>query len=204
MLLRLLLIVLLLGPVTVTVAAETPRIAVLGDSLSAAYGLERERDGWVALLQDRLADEGHPHKVINAATSGDTTRQGLNRLADVLEAHDPEVLVVQLGGNDGLRALPPAETRRNLSAIIEMGQSAGAEVLLVGIRLPPNYGPAYNERFEALFHELADDYGIPLVPFLLEGIATDGGLMQDDRIHPNTDAQPKMLELVWPELAPLL
>ncbi|WP_421620786.1 arylesterase [Alkalilimnicola ehrlichii] len=204
MLLRLLLIVLLLGTATATTAGEAPRIAVLGDSLSAAYGLERERDGWVALLQDRLSDGDYPHKVINAATSGDTTRQGLNRLARLLDEHDPEVLVVQLGGNDGLRALPPAETRRNLSAIIEMGQSAGAEVLLVGIRLPPNYGPVYNERFEALFHDLADEYTIPLVPFLLEGIATDRNLMQDDRIHPNTGAQPKMLELVWPELEPLL
>ncbi|ABI57749.1 arylesterase [Alkalilimnicola ehrlichii MLHE-1] len=204
MLLRLLLIVLLLGTATASPAEEAPRIAVLGDSLSAAYGLEREREGWVTLLQDRLTAEGHPHQVINAATSGDTTRQALNRLAPLLEAHSPEVLVVQLGGNDGLRALPPAETRRNLSAIIEMGQSAGAEVLLVGIRLPPNYGPAYNQRFEALFHELAEDYDVPLVPFLLEGIATDDALMQDDRIHPNAKAQPKMLELVWPELVPLL
>lgn len=184
-------------------APAAPKLLVLGDSLSAAYGIDREQ-GWVALLAQRLERQGYPHRVVNASISGETTRGALTRLPRLLEQHRPELVVVALGGNDGLRGLAPTETRANLAAIIEHSQEAGARALLLGIRLPPNYGSAYTALFERIFRDLAKEHEVPLVPFLLEGIATRTELMQDDGIHPTAQAQPLMLNLVWPELEALL
>ncbi len=180
-----------------------PTILVLGDSLSAAYGIDT-REGWVSLLGNRLEDQGYPHRVANASISGETTRGGLTRLPELLERHEPALVVLELGGNDGLRGIAPAASKQHLAQMIELSQQSGAKVLLLGVQLPPNYGPAFTERFAAIFNELAESHDIALVPFMLEGIATDPQLMQADGIHPVAEAQPKILELVWPELEPLL
>jgi acyl-CoA thioesterase-1 len=184
-------------------ARERPVLLVVGDSLSAAYGIESAR-GWVALLEARLQARGYPHQVVNASISGDTTRGGRSRLPAALERHAPALVVLALGGNDGLRGLPLAETERNLAAMIEASRARGARLLLVGIRLPPNYGPAYSEAFRAIYPRLAERYGLPLVPFLLEGVGGDAQLMQADGLHPRAEAQTRILENVWRELAPLL
>ena len=178
-------------------------VMVLGDSLSAGYGIEIEQ-GWVRLLQGRLDTRGFAHRVVNASISGDTTRGGLARLDRALQEARPSIVIIELGGNDGLRGLALAETRSNLSAIIDAVVSHGAHVLLVGIRLPPNYGPAYTKRFESIFVELAEQFSIPLVPFLLEGVALDQSLMQGDGLHPKAEAQPTLLENVWPYLEALI
>jgi len=172
---------------------------VLGDSLSAAYGLPEEA-GWVALLAGRLPGD----RVVNASVSGETTAGGLARLPALLEQWRPDWVLLELGGNDGLRGLPPAHTRNNLARMIELSRAAGAQVLLIGIRLPPNYGQAYVQAFERIYPELAESHDVPLVPFLLEGVATRPGLMQPDGIHPRAEAQPLMLENVWRTLAPRL
>ncbi len=184
-------------------AASPPVLVVVGDSLSAAYGMETAR-GWVALLQARTAAGGWPHRVVNASISGDTSRGGRSRLPAVLERHRPAVVVIELGGNDGLRGIPPEETERNLEAMVEAARGAGARVLLVGIRLPPNYGPAFAERFGAAFANVAVRQGVPLVPFLLEGVGGNPDLMLEDGIHPRAEAQPRLLANVWPYLEPLL
>jgi acyl-CoA thioesterase I len=184
-------------------APAAPTILVLGDSLSAAYGIRVEQ-GWVALLHDRLRAQGYGHRVVNASSSGETTGGALARLPRALEAHRPAIVIVELGGNDGLRGLPVADIRANLESIIGLSQRAGARILLVGIRIPPNYGPAYTRGFESVFEDVARRHGLPLVPFFLEGVALDDGLMLDDGIHPNAAAQPILLELVWRPLQPLL
>lgn len=178
-------------------------ILVVGDSLSASYGIDVE-SGWVARLQQRLEERKLDYKVVNASISGDTTANGRVRLPRALAQHKPAVVVLELGGNDGLRGLPLEEMKRNLAAMIEASKAGGAEVVLVGIRLPPNYGPRYNERFQAIYEELAAQYRAPLVPFLLEGVYEQDGLMQPDGIHPTAAAQPRMLENVWPKLEPVL
>ena len=178
-------------------------ILVVGDSLSAAYGIRLEQ-GWVALLQGRLRSEGYGHRVVNASSSGETTGGALARLPRALERHRPAVVILELGGNDGLRGLPVADVRRNFEALIGLSREAGAQVLLVGMRIPPNYGPAYAGAFEKLYGELARAQRLPLVPFFLDGIALDDSLMQADGIHPNAAAQPKLLGMVWPKLQPLL
>lgn len=178
-------------------------VLVLGDSLSAAYGIDRDQ-GWVALLRERLAANGFDAKVVNASTSGNTTRAGLARLDQSLDEHDPDVVIIALGGNDGLRGVPLAATRRNLSRMVEQSQQAGARVLLVGVRLPTNYGSAFIERFQAMFRQVAEEYDIPLVPKFLAGVAENPELMQDDGIHPGVEAQPMMLDNLWPKLQPLL
>lgn len=198
--LRSLVLILLLWPLS---ALAAPTVLVLGDSLSAAYGFASDR-GWVQLLQDELERQGYPHEVVNASISGETTSGAASRLPQLLERHEPEVVVIGLGGNDGLRGVAPATTEATLSGLIGESRSAGAEVLLLGIQLPPNYGPTFTERFAAIFTRLSEQEEVPLVPFLLEGIATDPQLMQADGIHPTAAAQPLMLELVWPELEPLL
>jgi acyl-CoA thioesterase-1 len=180
-----------------------PTILVLGDSLSAAYGI-RVDQGWVALLQARLRAKGYGHRVVNASSSGETTGGALARLPRALQAHRPQVVIVELGGNDGLRALPIADIRRNLESIIDLSQRAGARILLVGMKIPPNYGPAYTRQFERLFAELAREHRLPSVPFLLEDVAFEDGLMQEDGIHPTAAAQPVLLDEVWPHLKPLL
>jgi acyl-CoA thioesterase I len=163
-------------------AAPAPSILVVGDSLSAGYGIEI-RNGWVTLLQQRLVKKGYPHAV--------------NR-------HRPQIVILELGGNDGLRGLSLRETRANLDAMIKAAQSAGAQVLLVGIHLPPNYGPEFTRQFHAIYSELARAHDTALVPFLLEGVALAPGLMQPDGIHPRASAQPRLLDNVWPHLEPLL
>ena len=178
-------------------------ILVLGDSLSSAYGLD-VKAGWVQLLQNRLDKQNAAYRVVNASISGDTTNGGAARLPSALEKHAPDVVVIELGGNDGLRGLPLTVTRANLERIIVDSQTAGARVLLLGMRLPPNYGPAYNDAFHAIYEQLANQYQVGRVPFLLDGVGGVDEMMQDDSIHPRAEAQPTMLDNVWPHLQPLL
>ncbi|HXZ93750.1 MAG TPA: arylesterase [Burkholderiales bacterium] len=184
-------------------AAAGKTILVYGDSLSAAYGIALDQ-GWVALLGKRLAAEGDDYSVVNASISGEITSGGLTRLPEALERYRPAILILELGANDGLRGLPLAQMKANLDAMIREAQRAGARVLLVGIRMPPNYGPEYTERFAATFADLARARRVALVPFLLEGFAAREELFQGDRMHPSAEAQPLMLENVWRPLAPLL
>lgn len=176
---------------------------VLGDSLSAAYGIEPER-GWVSLLAARLDEREYGYRVVNASLSGDTTRGGRARLPRALEVHRPAIVVLELGGNDGLRGTPIDEMRANLAAMIEASRSSCADVLLAGMRIPPNYGRAYTEKFHRIYHSLAEQHEVTLLPFLLDGIALERDLMQEDGIHPNADAQPLILDRVWERLEPLL
>ncbi|MFO7276916.1 MAG: arylesterase [Pseudomonadota bacterium] len=189
------------GPVA---AATSERvILVLGDSLSAAYGIRPEQ-GWVALLEKRLQSEGYGYRVVNASVSGETSTGGVQRLPRALELHKPEIVILELGANDGLRGLPLATTRANLEKSVELARAAGAKVLLVGLEMPPNYGPKYTAQFREMFRELAKSHSLPLVPFLLENVALDPELMQSDGLHPNAKAQPILLDNVWPLLKPLL
>ena len=181
-------------------AQERPTLLVMGDSLSAAYGIEANA-GWVSLLQARLDGKA---RVVNASISGETSSGGAARLPELLGQHAPDIVLLELGGNDGLRGLPPGQFQANMRRMVEASQEAGAEVLLLGIDIPPNYGQAYRDAFTGVYHRLADDYDLPLVPFLLEGVALEETLMQDDGIHPTAAAQPVILENVWPTLAPLL
>lgn len=183
-------------------AADTPRLLVLGDSLSAAYGIEVQQ-GWVSLLEQRVAAK-YPHKIINASVSGETTGGGLARLPALLEQHKPELVIVELGGNDGLRGYPLNTMKQQLARIIETSRTAGAEVLLVGMQIPPNYGPRYTNQFRDTYTELARQYDLPLVEFLLAEVALNAKLMQKDGIHPTAEAQEKILDNVWPVLQPLL
>ncbi|WP_404298490.1 arylesterase [Halomonas sp.] len=181
--------------------AETrPLLLVMGDSLSAAYGIEQQ-EGWVSLLESRLDGKAH---IINASISGETSSGGASRLPDLLGQHQPDIVLLELGGNDGLRGLPPRQFEANMAGMIEASQAADAEVLLLGIDIPPNYGQAYRDAFTGVYYRLADDFAVSLVPFLLESIALDASLMQNDGIHPTAAAQPRILENVWPELAAML
>lgn len=180
-----------------------PVLLVVGDSLSAEYGLPRGT-GWVQLLADRLRASGNDYRVVNASISGETTSGGRTRLPALLKEHRPRVIVLELGANDGLRGLPLTVMRDNLAAMIRQGQAAGAKVLLVGLRVPPNYGREYADRFADTFATLAREFKVPLVPFLLDGFAESLDLFQADRIHPTAEAQPRMLDNVWPVLRPLL
>ncbi len=187
-----------------TSAYSAPKnLLVLGDSLSAEYGLERGR-GWANLLQQRLQRDKLDTTVINASISGDTTIGGKNRLPALMEQHKPQVLVIELGSNDALRGLPLKSSQDNLQAMINLAQQYKARVLLVGMQIPPNYGPDYTRRFAAMYQTLARQNKVALVPFFMEGIAADLSLFQADRIHPNEQAQPRLLENVWPQLKPLL
>lgn len=193
------LLVLLFSPA----AVANCTLLVYGDSLSTAYGMEEEQ-GWVALLAARLAAEDYPCRVVNASVSGETTTGGLSRLPTVLDAWQPQLVILALGGNDGLRGLPLAHIRAALQAMIRRVRETGAELLLVGIRIPPNYSPRYTEPFFRQYQELAEEYALPLVPFLLAGVALEPGLMQADGIHPQAAAQPRILENVWLALKPML
>mgnify|MGYP000704598267 CR=1 FL=1 len=188
---------------TGTAAANPPGLLVVGDSLSAGYGIEL-RAGWVSLLQERLRQQGYPHRVVNASISGDTTAGGRARLADLLKRERPQIMILELGGNDGLRGLSLVETRANLNAMIQAAKASGARVLLTGIHIPPNYGPDYSKKFHAIYQDLARSQQVTRVPFLLEGIALNPELMQADGLHPRANAQPRILENVWPHLKPLL
>lgn len=184
-------------------AAPAPVVLVLGDSLSAEYGLPRDT-GWVKLLADRLARDGAKYSVVNASISGETSSGGRTRLPALLQQHRPAIVVIELGANDGLRGLPLKALRDNLAAMIDASRAAGARVLLVGIRVPPNYGRDYAERFASTFEGLARERKVALAPFLLDGFAERLDYFQADRIHPNEKAQPLMLDNVWPHLKPLL
>jgi acyl-CoA thioesterase-1 len=189
---------------SVSAKAETPVILVLGDSISAGYGLAHVEQGWVALLQARLKEQEYGYQVVNASISGETTAGGLARLPRALALHQPKIVILELGGNDGLRALPIAQMRANLARMVDLSSAAGAKVLLLGMRMPPNYGPDFTEQFRMSFSDLARDKKLPLVPFLLNDIALFPNLMQADGIHPNELGQPKLMDNVWPALKPLL
>ena len=180
-----------------------PVVLVVGDSISAAYGLAPGA-GWVDLLSARLAAERYPHRVVNASITGDTTAGGLARLPALLTRYKPAVVVLELGGNDGLRGGDLTATRDNLAAMVEETQRAGAKPLIVGMKLPPNYGSAYVRKFEALYVEVAKARKAPLVPFIFEGFGEKNELFQPDRVHPTAAAQPLLLDNVWPQLRPLL
>ena len=183
--------------------ADEPVVLVFGDSLSAAYGFDRDQ-AWPVLVEQRMEEAGLPHRVVNTSRSGETTSGGLRRLPETLERHEPELLVLQLGGNDGLRGQPPERVQENLAHMLEKAQERGAQVLLLGIRIPPNYGRTYTERFEAIYPDLAERYGVALIPFMLEGIWNQDGMMQDDGIHPTAEAQPKIADKVWETLQEML
>lgn len=185
------------------VAAKPAQILVVGDSLSAGYGLSAG-EGWVDLLTKKLAREKIAAQVINASISGDTTAGGLARLPALLVKHKPTLVVIELGGNDGLRGSPVAAAKANLMKMAELAKASGAKVLVVGMRMPPNFGPSYTAQFEAMYAEVAKSVGGGLVPFFLDRIGTDLSKFQADKIHPTAAAQPELLDTVWPALAKLL
>lgn len=184
--------------------ASQNTLMIFGDSLSAAYGVQTE-EAWVALLKERLDEEGLDQwQVVNASISGETTDGGLRRLPELLEKNDPDIVIIELGGNDGLRGFPPHVIRRNLSSMIEQVNEAGARALLVGMQIPPNYGQRYTSAFAKIYPELANEQDTELVPFFLDGIYDQEGMMQDDDIHPTAEAQSQLLDNVWPVLEPML
>ncbi len=189
------------GPAPV-VGAERA-ILVVGDSLSAAHGID-VRSGWVALLQRRLEQQHLGYKIVNASISGDTSANGLARLPSLLSQHRPTIVIVALGGNDGLRGLSPEQMKHNIAAMVTKAKMQGAKVLLVGVPLPPNYGKRYTDKFDEVYGQIAADQGIPLVPSILDGVADQRALFQQDGIHPTAQAQPRLLENVWAALRPML
>jgi len=183
---------------TVVLAADG-KVLVLGDSLSAAHGIAPEA-GWVTLLQQRLDASAAPRRVINASISGETTAGGLARLPALLKEHAPGLVLIELGANDGLRGLPLTEIRANLARLLTQVRETKARAVLIGIELPVNYGPQYRDGLRAMYRDLAGEFNVPLVPFLLEGVALDAELMQDNGLHPNAQGQPRLLDNVWPVL----
>ena len=184
-------------------AAEPPVILVLGDSLSAGFGLAPGQ-GWVSLLQQRLKEEGYGHRVVNASVSGETTDGGLARLDRALATHEPAIVIVELGGNDGLRGLPVTRVEANLGQIVTKSLAAGADVLLLSVSMPTNYGPQYTSAFRQTFENLGRRHDIAVGALMSAGFARDLSLFQPDGIHPNAKAQPLLLDSVWPQLTPLL
>ncbi|WP_280285483.1 arylesterase [Pseudomonas sp. BN415] len=178
-------------------------VLVVGDSISAAFGLESSQ-GWVSLLEKRLAEKGYKQRVVNASISGDTSAGGLSRLPALLAEHKPELVIIELGGNDGLRGQPPAQLQQNLASMIDSSKEQGASVLLLGMRLPPNYGARYITAFANVYSSLAAEKQVPLVPFFLEGVGGVPEMMQSDGIHPRAQAQPRLLDNLWPTLEPML
>jgi acyl-CoA thioesterase-1 len=181
-------------------ASECPTVLVFGDSLSAGYGIDVDQS-WAALLQTRLEEQGYEHRVVNASISGETTEGGAARIDAALETFSPELVILQLGGNDGLRGFPPARMRANLESIVTSAKRSGAAVVLLGIKIPSNYGPRYSRAFEGVFHDVADNLDIPWVEFFMEGIALNDDLLQADRIHPTAEAQPLLLDNAWPVIS---
>ena len=198
-----LVILLILVAAGISAKGQAATILVFGDSISAGYGINPER-GWAALLQSKLKSEGYGDQVVNASVSGETTEGGLARLPRALALHHPGIVIIELGGNDGLRALPVDQMRANLAQMAALCAAAGARVLLLGMQIPPNYGPQYTQQFRSSYGSVAHEKNLPLVPFLLNGIALNPQLMQADGIHPNELGQPKLLDNVWPALKPLL
>ena len=186
-----------------TPASQTPRILVLGDSLSGEYGIRRG-SGWVEVLQQRLEENNIPYQMRNASISGDTTSGGLSRLPEALRRHTPSIVILALGSNDALRGLPLEMTQANLEKMMELSRQAGAQAVLAGMRMPPNYGRAYSDAFARLYDTLAERHDTPLIPFLLDGVATRPELFQADRMHPTEAAQPLIADNVWAVLRPIL
>ena len=184
-------------------SAEPPTVLVFGDSLSAGYGIDVDQS-WTALLQERLERQGYEHRVINASIGGETTEGGAARIEYALESFDPALIILELGGNDGLRGFPPSRMKGNLVKIISTSKASGAAVVLLGIRIPANYGPRYTEAFEGVFREVAAEYEVPWIEFFMDGIALNEALMQDDGIHPNAAAQPILLDNAWPIISKTL
>lgn len=182
-------------------AAQT--IVVFGDSLSAAYGIQ-PNTGWVALLENKLKQQNSAYKVVNASISGETTSGGLTRFDQMLKAHQPSIVVIELGANDGLRGLSLSDMQNNLNSMISQAKAKNATVMLLGMKIPPNYGIQYTQKFSAIYETLAKQYKLNLVPFFLDGVAGNRSLVQDDGLHPTAAAQPKLLENVWPKLESLL
>jgi len=186
-----------------TVVAEPPTVLVFGDSLSAGFGIDVDHS-WTALLQSRLEKLGYEHRVVNASISGETTEGGATRIQTALNTFSPDLVILELGGNDGLRGFPPERVKDNLETIVERSQAAGASVVLLGIRIPSNYGARYTAAFEAVYRQIADDLNIRWIEFFMEGVATNDELMQADRVHPNAKAQPILLENAWPIISAAL
>jgi acyl-CoA thioesterase-1 len=184
-------------------ADDPPVLLILGDSLSAGYGMDSDQS-WVHLLEMRLNDNGHAYRILNSSISGDTTQGGLARLPRLLDRYQPRIVIIELGANDGLRGINPGITRANMSRMVQSSQQSGAKVLLAGIKLPPNYGVDYIEQFESMYADLAREYDTLLVPFFMDGIVFKPGLLQADGIHPNEKGQPVLLENVWQVLQPAL
>ena len=201
---KVLLSLFLVFTVTYTYGDEpVSRIMVFGDSLSAAYGIPAEY-GWVQLLQERLEEKNYEIDVINASISGNTSGNGLNRIEKDLAAHEPDLLILELGGNDGLRGHPPMRLKSNLKKMIHICQEQGVEVLLVGMQLPPSYGKRYTDTFAAIYPQVAEEMDVPLVKSFIDMVGVDPDLMQNDRIHPNEKGQPLLLDSVWPYLEKML
>ena len=186
-----------------TQGALAGTVLVVGDSISAAFGMDT-RVGWVNLLQQRLDSRDSGHRVVNASISGETSSGGAKRLPALLEAHRPQLVVIELGGNDGLRGQPLEQLQQNLAGMVQQSRAAGARVLLLGMRLPPNYGPRYGEAFAGVYRTLATQLEVPTLAFFLEGVGGVAGMMQGDGIHPAANAQPRLLENAWPLIEPLL
>lgn len=191
---------LLAGCLTAVASLASADILIVGDSISAAYGIDKA-EGWTELLAERVNEECPGMAVHNASVSGETTAGGVARLPALLERYSPVILVIELGGNDGLRGMAPAHMQSNLAAMVQQGRAAGAEPVLLGMKIPPNYGERYTELFERAFRQVADDEKVPLLPFFLDGVGGDASLMQEDGIHPLAAAQPRLLDNAWQVLA---
>ncbi len=178
-------------------AAESPNILILGDSLSAGYGIDVDQS-WAALLQQRLEEQGYEHRVVNASISGETTEGGATQVENAIETFSPALIILALGGNDGLRGFPPARIRENLTSIAIKAKASGADVVLLGIRIPTNYGTRYTSAFEAVYPQVAEELDLLWIEFFMEGVALNDDLLQEDRIHPNEEAQPILLDNAWP------
>ncbi|MDH4019999.1 MAG: arylesterase [Xanthomonadales bacterium] len=188
---------------TIALASEPPVLLILGDSLSAGYGMDREKS-WVNLLDIRFKEYGYSYRILNSSISGDTTQGGLSRIPRLLDRYQPEIVIIELGANDGLRGIDPSITRENMTDMIRQSQAVGAQVLLAGIKLPPNYGSAYLQQFESIYPDLAKEFDTLLVPFFMDGVAFRPDLLQADTIHPNEKGQPVLLDNVWKVLQPAL
>ena len=198
------LLLLLVGLIPYTApASEPPVLLILGDSLSAGFGMDRDQS-WVHLLELRLKQNDYSYRILNSSISGDTTQGGLARLPRLMERYHPQIVIIELGGNDGLRGVNPIVSRENMTEMIRLSQQGGAQVLLAGIKLPPNYGVTYLEQFESMYADLAREYNTLLVPFFMDGVVFVPGMLQADGIHPNEQGQPVLLDNVWNVLGPHL
>lgn len=184
-------------------SSGAPTVLIFGDSLSAGYGIEVDQS-WASLLQARLKQQGYEHQVVNASISGETTEGGATRIGAALEEFEPELIILELGGNDGLRGFPASRMKENLVNIVKAAKSSGADVVLLGIRIPTNYGPRYSASFEKVFRDVSTEYDVDWIEFFMDGIALNDDLLLEDRIHPNSEAQPILLDNAWPIISATL